>query len=497
MSRTSRGGGGSLIAAAASGNAALVARLSLAVPANYKLQPPDPSATDAAGRTALHHAVINNRFEVLPLLLVSGAAVLDRPDQSGRTPLHWAVEKSHYRCMELLIEEGADLEARDSSGRTVAHRAAARGDDDALELVLAAGAAIDAQDWKGRSPMWAAAKGGRDCTGCLTMLLKGRRDKPVAGADGGAATVTSVAFADGAGADINQQDRRGTTLFSECVKNNDPSLLHRIASCSASEMNLDLADNAHRTAMDHAVYSQHPECARVLADNRGRMYQRHATFAQSQLGLPAKHTKPSAKARRKEHRKNQLVKMLTPLRFKLRAASYRAGGQDWPKLFYNYDVNRDGTLSLGELHAAVRKDLKLPPREVSNTQIEQFFKLLDEDGSGDLDLDEVVAFIRDSTWVPSDERIQGALGLKASQSLASLSQSRSGATLGGRPHSPSETGELDFVAPAGGGFRANANAGQLTLTRASSIPDFAHWTTQRTEMEMTWRSKKKGSGRVY
>ena len=85
--------------------------------------------------------------------------------------------------------------------------------------------------------------------------------------------------------------------------------------------------------------------------------------------------------------------VLPRVRSKIQAAAYVAGGQDWDKLFRFYDKSGDGELQIDELTNAIRRDLKLAPKDVSKDEIEIVFNFLDKDGGGSVDMDELLNFI--------------------------------------------------------------------------------------------------------
>jgi Ca2+-binding EF-hand superfamily protein len=65
------------------------------------------------------------------------------------------------------------------------------------------------------------------------------------------------------------------------------------------------------------------------------------------------------------------------------------------KLFQKLDMDSDSTLSLYEFKTFVRMNLKLSFWDVNNTDIEDFFRYLDRDGSG-ITADELISFVRNN-----------------------------------------------------------------------------------------------------
>lgn len=64
------------------------------------------------------------------------------------------------------------------------------------------------------------------------------------------------------------------------------------------------------------------------------------------------------------------------------------------KLFSKLDFDGDKTLSMYEFKAFVRSDLKLNFWDICNTDIEDFFKYLDRDGGGAIDVEELLSFVK-------------------------------------------------------------------------------------------------------
>ena len=84
---------------------------------------------------------------------------------------------------------------------------------------------------------------------------------------------------------------------------------------------------------------------------------------------------------------------LAKVHAKLKAASYTSGGQDWAKLFGQYDRDRSGSLDAGELTMATRASLKLNQADLPDDEIASLFAMLDADGSGALEIAEFVEFL--------------------------------------------------------------------------------------------------------
>src|SRR5205823_1169493 len=73
--------------------------------------------------------------------------------EQRQTPLHFAMSRNRYDILDLLIESGADLEAKDGNGHTALAVAMLRGDREAMTRLHAAGAKQPpgwAIDWEHR-----------------------------------------------------------------------------------------------------------------------------------------------------------------------------------------------------------------------------------------------------------------------------------------------------------------------------------------------------------
>ena len=81
---------------------------------------------------------------------------------------------------------------------------------------------------------------------------------------------------------------------------------------------------------------------------------------------------------------------------KLRAAAYTAGGVNYRKLFKHYDRDNSGGLECDEFISAIRRDAKIPKREVSDRELAAVFSAVDDDGGGTVDIEEFV------TWLEAD-----------------------------------------------------------------------------------------------
>ena len=86
--------------------------------------------------------------------------------------------------------------------------------------------------------------------------------------------------------------------------------------------------------------------------------------------------------------------MANKVQSKLKAAVY---GSDPRTFFARYDKDKGGTLDAREFKLCIRQALKVSPKDLPDRDIDLFVKALDDDGSGDLDIDELADFVERGT----------------------------------------------------------------------------------------------------
>jgi len=121
----------------------------------------DVQAQDRDGNTALHHAALMDRLELLGFLLFAGANP-EAADNRGQTSLHLATSAGSYEACRLLLDQGASLDHPDSRGNTPLHIAADQGDFELCEYFLFLGAAVALKNHDGQTPLALAQIKGHD-----------------------------------------------------------------------------------------------------------------------------------------------------------------------------------------------------------------------------------------------------------------------------------------------------------------------------------------------
>jgi Ca2+-binding EF-hand superfamily protein len=79
---------------------------------------------------------------------------------------------------------------------------------------------------------------------------------------------------------------------------------------------------------------------------------------------------------------------------RLQTAAYTACGKNFDKLFRIIDKDQSGTLTQQEFVHAMKRDFKIPSSELPTEKIITVFQMLDEDGGGEVSVDEIVRFLK-------------------------------------------------------------------------------------------------------
>jgi len=107
-------GASPLMYASSAGNAQIVTDL---LAKTYGTTGSDVDDTDYEQRTALHHAAVAGKNDIIELLAQKGAK-LDATDKSNNTPIILAAMKNNHQAVRKLIEKGANINLPGQSGVT-------------------------------------------------------------------------------------------------------------------------------------------------------------------------------------------------------------------------------------------------------------------------------------------------------------------------------------------------------------------------------------------
>jgi ankyrin repeat protein len=119
----------------------------------------DVNSPDSEQVYLLHWCAINNRNEVIKLLLEKGASANVIGGELESSPLHWAVRQGHLAATVLLMKAGADPLLSDAEGSQCIHLASQFGHTAVVAYLIARNVYVDTFDGNGMtSLMWAAWK---------------------------------------------------------------------------------------------------------------------------------------------------------------------------------------------------------------------------------------------------------------------------------------------------------------------------------------------------
>ena len=88
------------------------------------------------GQTPLCYAALNNKLDIIGLLIARGANVNHATANDGTTPLMYAAKSGSLDAVKTLLAQGAKIEASDKIGANVLHYAVMGGKKDIAEELI-------------------------------------------------------------------------------------------------------------------------------------------------------------------------------------------------------------------------------------------------------------------------------------------------------------------------------------------------------------------------
>lgn len=177
----------------------------VSVAAAYLAADPNAVTLRKDGATALHFAAIENRREIVDLLLEHGADLNAIDEEFGSTPAGWANERGHAGMTrylhergtgidlnrasafglidlvrELLIEDGSDINSSGGYGMPI-HQAALWGHPEIVELLLENGADPGLPNSEGQTALAVALRQVQTNCGDTPIVIDARRAEIAAG----------------------------------------------------------------------------------------------------------------------------------------------------------------------------------------------------------------------------------------------------------------------------------------------------------------------------
>ena len=142
--------------------------------------------SDDHGATPLHTALIQERSEIVSILLAHGADV-NSPANNGWTPLHIAASTTgRTDIVQLLLDHDAQLNAMDARGWTALFVASFRGHSEVVRLLLSKESTdVNGTDVHGQTPLMMASQRGH--TEIVNLLLQHGANVHAADEDGATA----------------------------------------------------------------------------------------------------------------------------------------------------------------------------------------------------------------------------------------------------------------------------------------------------------------------
>ncbi|MEO7073357.1 MAG: ankyrin repeat domain-containing protein, partial [Rhodanobacter sp.] len=210
----------------------------------------DALATDSAGNTALHGAVLSAEPGVAAMLL-DAAASINATNVAGDSALAVACRAANWPLLAFLLERGAKPALPDATPALVAAAGIADDDPRGVKLLLKQRAAVNAQDAQGRSALLAAAAEGHEQ---IAHALRA------------------------ANADVNLVDAHGSTALMEAARAGATAIVQLLGEAQA----------------DVSVRDQHGRDALTLACQSPRA---HAQTVRALLALGADATAAGADGR--------------------------------------------------------------------------------------------------------------------------------------------------------------------------------------------------------
>ena len=139
-----------------------------------------PNPLTLYSETPLHIAVGEGLYEIVKILLKSGADVRPSRGTMRMASLHIAAQEGHSNIVQILLKSGADHKQKNSRGQTALHLAARSQSADTVQELLNNGADPNVRDDDGKTPLHTGIFKGSRCFECLKILVDANADPNVA-----------------------------------------------------------------------------------------------------------------------------------------------------------------------------------------------------------------------------------------------------------------------------------------------------------------------------
>lgn len=190
-------------------------------------------------------------------------------DDYGRTPLHWAARGVHFEVIKLLIRSGAEVNAQDQGGVTALHSVALRGHNEAAAYLILQGAEMEARTHDGETPMSYAISYGHRAIVDLLISKGVEIDVDYVNGSGGsilhsAASGGSAALVEmvlDRGLPVNARNRYQWTALHNAAWEGHRETVELLIEAGAE---IDAVDAVGKTALHHALDNGHTDIVDFL-----------------------------------------------------------------------------------------------------------------------------------------------------------------------------------------------------------------------------------------
>ncbi|PAA83693.1 hypothetical protein BOX15_Mlig016864g1 [Macrostomum lignano] len=229
------------------------------------------NSTDINGKTAVHFAALSGRLEIIEFLKNEIKANCDLADKNGNTPFMLAAGKGHKSVAEKLLDFGADIHLRNKNGENSAYLAVKGNHADMLRYLSMKSCYLDQEDKNGVTPLMLACKEknleavnfllSKDCA--KNSVVRNGRQLIHAACEGGSLPVVRRIV--NLGVPIDSKDTSGVTPLMIAAGGGFIKVAQFLLE-KKKEL-LSMSDESGKTALDHAILSDHVKIVELLIDS--------------------------------------------------------------------------------------------------------------------------------------------------------------------------------------------------------------------------------------
>ena len=229
---------------------------------------------DDQGQTALFYAAIENRPDIIDVLISKGGVVNDT-DKNEQTVLSYAAQHFDCKCLKKLIANGgkfkSDIQDHKNVTKMLHETVTSDSNVDILEMLIDAGVDINGVDNNERTALMFAARAGN--ARAVKTLIEHKANVTHTDNHGRNAlfyaiendTPELIDILIGNGIDVNQTNNQGNTALTYACKQEYTTSIDKIASkLIAHNANVNLQNINGWTALMHAIKNRYYKTADIL-----------------------------------------------------------------------------------------------------------------------------------------------------------------------------------------------------------------------------------------